>query len=73
MTFELSGNVLDTLISPIQRSFSATIFDESKMKLKLDWHKKIEAKNLAKIPQFRFLNLVLPNIQEKTDIQLLTH
>ena len=73
MTFELSGNVLDTLISPIQRSFSATIFDEGKMKLKLDWHKKIEAKNLAKIPQFRFLNLVLPNIQEKTDTQLLTH
>ena len=54
MTFELSGNVLDTLISPIQRSFSATIFDESKMKLKLDWHKKIEAKILQKHPNLDF-------------------
>ena len=65
--------MLDTWILSIQRSFSATIFDETKMKLKLDWHKKIEAKNLAKTPQFRFLDLVLPNIQEKTDAQLLTH
>ena len=50
-----------------------TNFDETKMKLKLDRHKKIEAKNLAKTPQFRFLNLVLPNSQEKKDTQLLTH
>ena len=28
-------------------------------------HKKTEAKNLAKTPQFRFLNLVLPNSQKK--------
>ena len=43
------------------------------MKLKLDWHKKNRGKNLAKTPQFRFLDLVLPNSQEKKDTQLLTH
>ena len=49
MTFKLSANMLDTTwISPRQRSFSATIFDETKMKLKIDWHKKNRGKKSCK-------------------------